>query len=81
MTQTLKPEPERGQYQHALERARRLADRARQHDAAGAPLEAERCRRQSFALVQYVALTADDMPAPNAYTLDRLLSAHGAATA
>lgn len=76
MTEIYKPDPEPGQCRHPLDRARRLADRARQHDAAGAVLEADRCRRHSFALVQFQALCADDMPAPNAWTLDRLLSAH-----
>lgn len=80
MTQLIAPEL--GQVnRNPLERARRLADRAKQHDAAGATLEAERCRRVAFALVQYVALTADDQAAPSAWMLDRLLSAHEATAA
>lgn len=62
--------------EQALDRARQLAERARKHDTTGALLEAERCRRESFAWLQYVALTTDDTPAPNQWTLERLLAAH-----
>lgn len=53
---------------HPLQRARQLADRARDFDARGEKSNAEACRRRAFAWLQRA------QPAPDQWILDQLIT-------
>lgn len=61
-----------------LVRARRLLDRARDYETAGARERAARCRRYAFALITCYGIATDGDRIPNVLVLERMLAAYEA---